>query len=306
MPDRDPHVLGRGELVAGLARRLVEARDQRTAAAYLSGPPGIGLTTVATEVAHLLAERQFPGGAYYVDLRGLDLDPRKRLSAQEAADRILGGVPTPAGADRPSAAALDVLAQQRVVVVLDHAKDSAHVEDLFPAPRSCALIVTSRERVHDLPGHTVPAPLPFLRREDSVAVLVRASGRRDGAPANLDRVAGLCGDTPLALRLVAAKWRDRDDLDAADLADMLQSEVTRLRHLETPKRSMWPAILLSYAGLGPPTRRVFRFAAAGPGPDVTPSEMARSLKMRVDEADLELNRLVKGWGPSRIETGLRG
>ncbi|WP_092542728.1 hypothetical protein [Actinoplanes derwentensis] len=106
----------------------------------------MGKTTLAVRWAHL-ARNRFPGGQLYVNLRGFD--PDGIITADDAVRRFLSALGTPAR-DIPSdpeercAFYRSRLAGSRVLLVLDNARDAAHVRPLLPGAASCQVVVTSR------------------------------------------------------------------------------------------------------------------------------------------------------------------
>ena len=96
----------------------------------IDGMPGSGKTALAVHCAHAVADR-FPDGQLYVNLRGFD--PARRCSARPrrcAGSSTALGVPpqrVPADLDGQAALYRSLLAGQRVLVVLDNARDDAQV-----------------------------------------------------------------------------------------------------------------------------------------------------------------------------------
>ncbi|NKE63925.1 AfsR/SARP family transcriptional regulator, partial [Lentzea sp. PSKA42] len=89
----------------------------------LAGQPGVGKTTLAVHVAHLLRDR-FPDGQLYVDLRGYALGPP--ADGMDVLSRFLRalGVPPdeiPPDADEQSTMLRSLLSGRRMLLVLDNA-----------------------------------------------------------------------------------------------------------------------------------------------------------------------------------------
>lgn len=151
LPVATAHFVGRSAELEALAALPGTAATSAPIAA-ISGPPGVGKTTLALRWAHQAAD-QFPDGQLYVNLRGFDASgkPVTALAAirdfldalQVPAERIPAGLPAQAALYRT------LLAGRRILVMLDNARDAAQVRPLLPGTAGCLTVVTSRSR---LPG----------------------------------------------------------------------------------------------------------------------------------------------------------
>ncbi|MFS8100085.1 tetratricopeptide repeat protein [Lentzea alba] len=218
----------------------------------LAGQPGVGKTTLAVHVAHLLRDR-FPDGQLYVDLRGYALGPP--ADGVDVLSRFLRalGVPPdeiPPDADEQSTMLRSLLAGRRMLLVLDNASAPDQVRPLLPGTASCRVIVTSRDDLRGLiamnGARTVPVDV-FTALE-SEALLTKLLGAGDHA-----ELAARCGHLPLALRVAAAYLAGRDDVTISG-----------------------SPIELAYAALPPAPQRLFRLLSLVPGPDFT-AEAASAL-----------------------------
>lgn len=300
LPDPDPCVAGRDDAVRDIARRIERhLRRRPSATAFLSGQPGVGTSTVAIEAARRLAPA-FTGGVFHVDLRGLVPDARRHArdvvrTVSEALGLDLGE-----GA-RDDTALFEAFAARlrgrHVLLVLDNALDARHVAPLAGAPATCAVIVTSRDRVQSYADSGLVFRVDPLARAASVEVLARcdeASAREGGpvVPGLLHRVARLCADVPMALRLFAARMAGRPDLPVDYLVQLLEEETTRLDSLDAGDRAVRAAIRLSYDVLDAEAAKVFRLVAAVPGTALTGPELGHCRDAPPLPQEMLLNRLV--------------
>ncbi|MEV6932517.1 BTAD domain-containing putative transcriptional regulator, partial [Dactylosporangium sp. NPDC051485] len=136
---------GRDDVVA----RLVAAAAD-PAVLTVDGMAGVGKTTVAVHVAHLVADR-YPDGRLLIDLRAHG--ERPPLSPHSAAEILLRHLGLdPAGIPQDPAERFarwrGELADRRLLVILDNAADPAQIAPLLPAPGGASLVVvTSRRRL---------------------------------------------------------------------------------------------------------------------------------------------------------------
>jgi DNA-binding SARP family transcriptional activator len=112
----------------------------------ISGTAGVGKTTLAVHWAHTV-RRQFPDGQLYLNLRGFDpiaapLAPREAL--RHVFDSLdVPGQRVPTELDAQTALYRSLLADKRMLVLLDNARDAEQVRPLLPTcsswPRSVSL-----------------------------------------------------------------------------------------------------------------------------------------------------------------------
>ena len=178
----------------------------------MSGMAGVGKTALAVHWAHQVAGR-FPDGQLYVNLRGFDpagtvATPgevvRSFLDALDVpAQRI------PAGLDAQTALYRSVLADRRMLVLLDNARDAEQVRPLLPGTPGCLVLVTSRNQLTGLiaGAGAVPLPLDLLNPDEARDLLARRVGvdRIAAEPAAVDEIIERCARLPLALAIVAAR-----------------------------------------------------------------------------------------------------
>src|SRR5262249_48179701 len=143
------------------------------------------------------------------------LPPLEPLEALRHVLRSLGLEPDaiPIDVEEGAARFRSVVAGRRLLVVLDNARSAEQVRPLLPGSATCAVLITSRDRLTGLVAregaHRVP--LDVLSPDDSLTLLERIVGpervRRD--PNAVTELARLCGHLPLALRIAAANLANR-------------------------------------------------------------------------------------------------
>lgn len=259
----------------------------------IDGMAGVGKTTLAVHLAHLLVDR-YPDAQLFVDLQGHAVD-RAAVEPLAALDTLLRalGVPgerIPADLAERSALWRSELAGRRAIVVLDNAADSAQVRPLLPGTSRALTLITSRRRLLDLETARVLS-LDLLPHRDAVALFGTVVGddRPAREPEAVDEVVELCGRLPLALRIAAARLRSRPAWTVAHLARRLRQG---LSELSVGDRSVAAAFALSYDHLADDRRRLFRLLGLAPGADFDAFDAAALIGAGVDEADGLLEDLV--------------
>ncbi|MEU2676735.1 BTAD domain-containing putative transcriptional regulator [Streptomyces sp. NPDC007107] len=238
----------------------------------VSGMAGVGKTALVLRWSHRVAGR-FPDGQLHVNLRGYDEE-----GALPATDALQGfiealGVPRsriPPGEDARTGLFRSLLASRRVLVVLDNARDSAHVRPLLPGAGDSVVVVTSRDRLQGLVTTEGARTLTLgvLTEQESRSLLVRRLGARVAAePAAAAEIVAVTGRLPLALAVVAARMADHPSFPLHTFADELRPAGALLDALEDvgARRVLsWSCLALTEGAA-----RLFRLLGLHPGPDLT-------------------------------------
>lgn len=170
----------------------------------ISGKAGVGKSTLAIRAAHEVTEA-FPDGVLYGDLHNPEGDdvPAKLLA------RFLHALGTSGSAipeSTPERVELyrSLLADKRVLVVLDDVTSEEQVRSVLPGSPTCAVIATSRMRLSGLPG-VRPVDVDVLDTTKSVELLSRTidSTRVQAEYSAAVELVHLCGGLPLALWIAA-------------------------------------------------------------------------------------------------------
>jgi DNA-binding SARP family transcriptional activator len=260
----------------------------------ITGGGGTGKGTLAVHLAHLVRKR-FPDGQLYLSMRQAEGGP---IRAAEALRRLLrmldpAGAAAPESADELAERYRGLLANRRVLVVLDDAEDEEQVLPLLPANPQCAVVVTSRYRLTGLPS-AHHADLNPLSERQAVHLLSRVVGpeRVDSEPEAARAVANLCGRLPLAIRIGAARLAARPHWPISRLAARLRPERRRLDELTHHGLAVRPNIAAGYSRLVPDAQVVFRRLGILQAPDFAAWVAAPLLDAHLPEAEELLESIV--------------
>ncbi|MEO3743089.1 BTAD domain-containing putative transcriptional regulator [Plantactinospora sp. B5E13] len=201
---------------AAQLRRLSELADGPGQAgvviSVITGPGGVGKTALALHWAQTVAHR-FVDGQLYINLRAYD-PSRTAMSANEVIHGFLDafGVPPariPVSLEAKVGLYRSLLANRRVLIVLDNAGSAEQVRPLLPGTSGGVVVVTSRNQLSGLVAVEGAHPLPMTvpSRPEARELLERRLGteRTDPEPDAVDEVIDRCGRLPLALAIVAAR-----------------------------------------------------------------------------------------------------
>lgn len=194
-------------------RQLTAALVERGARLLVTGPGGIGKTSLVRAVLPLVASR-YSEGVWWVPFGDLPGDYKDRTAA--ALTGILADL-LPFVSAPPDLEGLAQLFRSATdgsprLFVFDEVDDAKAIEWLIPG-KSASVVVTSRS---SRPSHVRIEQLQLgaLSEADSVALLRRIAPRIGDQAAE---VARLCGHLPLALRLAAGALASRPGLSPTQL-----------------------------------------------------------------------------------------
>ncbi len=217
--------VGRSDELARLDRLVALGATEGVVG--VTGLGGMGKTALAVHAAHRVRSA-FPDGQFFVDLRAAGGHPP---TASDALLSLLqaAGVPRaaiPDGLDERSAAWRSVVADRRVLLVLDDAASAAQVRPLIPSGTGSLTIVTAARRFLDLAGTRWATLLP-LSPEESVDLMGRLVGhaRIAAEPGPSARLASACSHQPLAVRIAAARLAARPSWSVAQIEQQLYDDL---------------------------------------------------------------------------------
>lgn len=276
LPPDPPHFVGRAAELDAARRHCLALKRQQIL--LVTGAAGVGKTSFAVRLAHLLAE-DFPDGCLYVNLRGFD-PGGTAIAGDEAVRLFLDAlrVPpeqTPAREESRAGHYRRLLSERRMLIVLDNARDAGQVRPLLPGAAGCAVVVTSRQQ---LPGLVTvegaqPVTLDLLTAAEARDLLTSRLGG-DRVATEPGPVAGIierCDRLPLALAIVAARAATHPRFPLAVLARELTESRGSLDGFAAgdPATDLRSVFSWSYRALGGAAARLFRLLGLHPGQDIS-------------------------------------
>ncbi|ONI91809.1 hypothetical protein ALI22I_06915 [Saccharothrix sp. ALI-22-I] len=268
----------------------------------LAGIGGIGKTWLALRWAHQHLDR-FPDGQLFVNLRGFDPSGRPvpaPLAVRGFLD-ALGVDPNaiPREPDAQSALYRSLVADKRMLIVLDNAANTAQVVPLLPGGSTCTVLVTSRDWLTGLvAAHGAqPLRLEVLPEPDARSLLAARidPDRLTAEPNAVDELLLRCAGLPLALSIVASRAQTHHELPLATIAAELQRAATRLGALDENESATSIRAVLSWSttALTAHQARTFALLGAVPMPDISLAAVARLIDTTADEAAVVLRSLER-------------
>ncbi len=246
--------------------------------AAVIGAGGLGKTTLAVHAAHLLRGR-FPDGQLYANLRGASPQPATPSDVLARFLRDLGMDPQriPAGEEERAAQFRSRVTDRRVLIVLDDARDAAHVRPLLPGSALCAVLVTTRNRMPDLAGSRF-VDLDVLEDAEAWNMFAGIIGREraEAEPQATREVLAVCAGLPLAIRIAGARLAARGSWNVRTIATRLADQRRRLDWLRTGDLAVRACFEVSFSSLPGPAgahavdpAHAFRLLGLWQGPSIS-------------------------------------
>ncbi|MFF4922430.1 ATP-binding protein [Kitasatospora sp. NPDC001261] len=277
LPGEAPGFVGRATELERLEALEATAPGAGTRLVVVAGTAGAGKTSLAVRFAHRVRHR-FPDGQLFVNLRGYD--PGPPVAPEAALERFLhalGIAPNavPRRQEERTELYRSLLAERRVLVVLDNASTVEQVRPLLPGNAGCLVVATSRGRLSGLSARDGAhrLTLGLLTEPEAVDLLTTATSeyRHRDEPEQLAELARLCARLPLAMRIAAERAAARPHMPLTDLIADLREGSSLWNVLTTGDDSEADAVrsvfAWSYRTLPAPSARVFRLLGLHPGPE---------------------------------------
>lgn len=294
-----PHLLptdiadftGHGRLVSTLTETM---RGGPGTVIALSGRAGTGKSSLAIHVAHRICDA-YTDGQLYVNLDGAGMNPVTPADLLERFLRALGvvGSAIPDGQDERAEVYRNRIAGRRILILLDGATSEQQVIPLLPGSASCAVLVTSRLRLTGLTGAR-HYELGSLSQQDATDLLAAIVGyhRVAAEPSQVRRLAALCEELPLAIRIAGAKLAARPHWRIEQLNHRLALEEHRLDELQHGGLRLRTSIAVTYDALTDRAKRLFQLLSTLRTADFPSWVAAPLLDVPIEEAEELLENLA--------------
>jgi tetratricopeptide (TPR) repeat protein len=194
----------------------------------LHGMGGVGKTALALKLADEVKDN-YPDGQIYLDLKGVsrrsESGPKQEpLTSMEVMSHVIHAwYPEEKLPDNKTELAgfyHSVLADKRVLLLFDNARNAAQLTPLITINRHCLLLVTSRQRFGL--GGREPYDIEKLRSDDAVRLLHNNSSRLSQHDAK--EIAEICDYLPMALKPAVSLLNNSRRLTPKELIKKLRDK----------------------------------------------------------------------------------
>jgi tetratricopeptide (TPR) repeat protein/transcriptional regulator with XRE-family HTH domain len=280
----------------------VDAGPPAVVISAIAGTAGVGKTALAVHWAHRVRDR-FPDGQLYVNLQGFAPNPPLRpIDALTQFLHALGARHGQVPVDQDEAASMyrSLLADKRILVLLDNAASAEQIRSLLPGSPGCLVLITSRLRLSGLVARdgAQRIDLGHLSADEAEALLARIVDpeRVRAEPGVCAELARACAYLPLALRIAAANIADRPQRTIAEyLAQLTAGDwLSALSIVDDDQAAVRGTFDLSYQQLAGDAQHAFRLLGLVPGSDITADAASALIGTDLEQTSLTLDRLAAG------------
>jgi DNA-binding SARP family transcriptional activator len=220
----------------------------------ISGGGGVGKSSLAVHTAHA-CRKEFTHGQLYASLGGSSKQPAKLPDVLARFLRDLGVPRATVPHDEAELATMyrSVVADSKLLIVLDDAHSAAQVRPLIPGGAGSKVIITSRNRLAGLEGARTLV-LGRMTEENSLRLLGTIIGRErvDAELPAARKIVGFCGGLPLALRIVGKRLLGQRHRLLVDMATRLEISDRLLDELSVGDLAVRDSFDAGYAALSAP------------------------------------------------------
>jgi DNA-binding SARP family transcriptional activator len=304
LPAAPASFTGRTQELVALTKLLDAALDpgRTVVISALAGAGGIGKTWLALHWAHQHQDR-FPDGQLFIDLRGFSPEdsPVPPATAVRGFLQALGvdRASIPAEPHAQTALFRSLVADKRMLIVLDNAADTNQVTPLLPGSPTCLVLITSRNHLTGLIArhgahHFRLDTLATAEARELLAARLGAE-RVAAEPDVVDELLALCGGLPLALAIATIRAHTSPDTPLRELVAELRQSATRLGALEDedPAASLPAVLSWSQRALSDEQTTMFGLLGLAPGPDTDVPAAASLAGRSATEAGMLLRALER-------------
>jgi DNA-binding SARP family transcriptional activator len=292
LPAAPPGFVGREEEVKAVQEALISTAWAPVVA--ITGLGGMGKTALAVHAAQMLRDR-FPDGQLYADFRAFNDRPGALAAVLVSFLRSFDvrEEQVPACLEERVALWRTVLADRRVLIVLDGVIDAEQVCHLLPANPGCAAIVTTWRHMIGLHGvHWVN--LDALSPADAMEMLARLVGHRRISQERqaAAELVDLCSHQPLAIRVAANLLQIRPRWTVRQACLHLEEVLYRPEGADDGRVLIEAPLLRAQSRLDPQEATAFRLAALYDHGELTVESGAELLGIPLSGAHRLLETLV--------------
>jgi transcriptional regulator with XRE-family HTH domain len=265
LPCDVPGLVGREGLVSDACAALTSTEEPCSRLVMVCGGPGSGKTSTIVHIAHRI-RGAFPDGQLYADLDGSGGRPMPPGAVLGRLLRSLGVTEVPDSVDERASTLRAVLADRKVLLVLDNVGGEAQIRPLLTDSSASAILLASRYRLLAL-GRGHVAALNALSEADSTLLMAGLAGtdRLRAEPEAAEDIARACANSPLALHIAGSWLAARPIRRVRELADLLADDQRRLSHLQVGDLSARVSIDEYHRGLTPAEQRMLDRLSRLPG-----------------------------------------
>lgn len=297
LPAAPALLVGRNDELATLAAAIRDRPQGTPVVVAIDGPAGVGKTALALRWTHDVAH-QYVDGQLYANLRGFaPAEHRAQVTVHAVLEEFLvalGAGSMPKTTEQRAALFRSLVADRKVLVLLDNVAGAHDIWSLLPASARCAVVVTSRRALSGLVGEVGATRVTVrpLAELDAVTLVSQTIGvpRADAETTAVTKLTRLCGHLPLALHAAAEQIAIHPQRLVTGLVTELAEDDYRLGVGEIT--DLATVFSWSYRDMDPDAARLFRLLGLHRGEHLSVAAAAALAGITVPFARRLLHRLA--------------
>jgi RecA/RadA recombinase len=282
VPNEVEDFTGREQIIEIITQQITQGK-----VIHIYGPPGVGKTTAAIKIAHVVRD-DFPDGVlwYRMDttsskdifisishLLGKDLPPSKNIEVQASFIRSL-------------------LSQKKLLLILDNVAMKNDMHLLLPIVSSSVIILSRYKNLY-IPANSLDIALKSFTKKEVVTLYENVLKKEYVKKYHheLIQISQLVGDLPLAVHLFA-KQLQQSKTSPSELLHAMQKEEISLGNLPYENKNLFVAIEICYQNLSKKVQSVFLSLGVFEGRDFAIETIAHINGLSVEQTNQILEDLL--------------
>lgn len=282
IPNEIAHFTGREELIGSIIHEIKKGK-----VIHIFGAPGVGKTTLAIKIAHLL-KHEFPDGILWYRMDNTTIKDVMKSTAYVFGEKL-----HPSNIEIMASFIRSLLSQKKVLLLLDNVEEKSNIHLLLPNSLSSNLIILSKQKNLYIPAASAHIHLKsFTSREVFLlyeSILGKQYVRRYHS--ELNKLCQIVGSLPLAAHIFAHQL-GQSRISPADLLNLVQKEEVSLRNLSYEDKNLYITINISYKNLSKSAQAVFLSLGVFEGKDFSSEAITYVNGLSKEKIQIILDELV--------------
>ncbi|HSX08893.1 MAG TPA: NB-ARC domain-containing protein [Candidatus Saccharimonadales bacterium] len=264
-----PHELtdfiGRERIIKNIQEEI-----KRKKTIFICGQSGIGKTTLAIKLAHLL-RKDYPDGVLWYRIDNIKIQDLFIAIAYALNEKM----PESKNIEVKASFIRSLLARKRILLILDNVRKESNIHLLLPISDSSSLIILSKQKNIYLPSNIFTLPLEGFTNEEALSLFTIIFNKNYVLhnKNTFIKLAKFVGYLPLAIHLLAIQLK-KSKKTPKEFLLTVEKENLSLQNIWYENKNLYLAINISYKNLSEQGKIVFISLGVFEGKDFTSEAIA--------------------------------